>query len=158
MPELDTLLPDEEITLSDGTKVSVQPFRFGQFPKVIRLISGIADRLTGTDEIDPLEIALALVEDDGVAVLELMALSSNQPLTWCEALPGDDGIALLGKVVEVNLDFFSRRVTPAIVQLSASLAKLSDPAGAPADGPTSSPDSSKQGTPGAISKPTPQAK
>jgi len=123
--ELDILLPDHSVNLSTGETIAVTPFKFGQFPRVIKLVGRIGDQMSSLNNLEPMKIALALCEDDGEAVMNLVALVTGKSVAWCRELPGDDGLILMGKVIEVNLDFFVRRVTPAIEQFSQSLVKLS---------------------------------
>jgi hypothetical protein len=64
---------------------------------------------------------LGLIGEHGEQVYEALAIATGRPLKFIEDLKLDDIVVLLQKVVEVNLDFFVRRLVPISIQALAEL-------------------------------------
>lgn len=63
--------------------------------------------------------------DTAQGLLTAAAVGSGQPLEWVGGLPGDEQFQLVVKVIEVNLDFFDRRLRPVVTSgLMALMARL----------------------------------
>lgn len=147
---METLFPARELT-AGGELLSVQPFYFGQYPKAVKLLTPVVAALQSSGIVkfgqdgDVTKFSLAtdwpmrlpaVIADGGEAVMELLAFATGKPRAWFDRLPGDDGVALTRAVLEVNADFFARRILPAIPTAAAA-----EEAGAP-----SSPDSTATAT------------
>ncbi|WP_124982707.1 hypothetical protein [Ralstonia solanacearum] len=107
MSDLDKLVPQAfEITLA-GETVSVKPLKVGQMPAFLRAITPVMQQIGG-DGID----WLALFGERGDDLLAAVAIAVGKPRAWVDDLAADEAILLAAKVIEVNADFFTRRVMP----------------------------------------------
>ena len=52
--------------------------------------------------------------NSGESIMELCAFSVNKPREWLNTVPSDEGVLLLRSIFEVNADFFSKRIAPAM--------------------------------------------
>jgi len=136
MSDLDVLLPERSITIG-GEEVEVSPFKFGQFKKVIAIIQQVGGYL----ESPPQEWIASLGDEaiESLATLALFCISKDRQ--WLDELPGDQAFDLFLKVLEVNADFFARKIQAG----STALIKVINSA---TGGPLPSPDSSETDTPG----------
>ena len=99
-----------------GEPIEISPLRIGELPAFTRAIRPFAEQLAG--EVDwPV-----LIVDHGEAVLQALAVASRRPYSWIEGLPLDDAIRLADALLEVNADFFVRRVVPACTRMAGNLA------------------------------------
>lgn len=120
-----------EVTLNDGTKVSVGKVKVGHLSHMIRVVNKVIARLgvkadgqITVDLSDPANILSLLSElPDEVALM--LSLLTSIPPEKIALLDADDGIALLTKVVEVNRDFFIRSVKPKLDELMRQVKGLS---------------------------------
>jgi hypothetical protein len=115
MTELNTLFPGTDVTLSDGSTVTIKPLLFGQFPKAAKLAQGIALPLMeayASGTADSATTIIQVMSEGGDDLLNLISLGINKPRSFLDALGFDDGVALTGTFLKVNLDFFTQRVMP----------------------------------------------
>ena len=161
--DLDTLFPGQDVTVA-GQTITVKPLTFGQLPKATKLLQPVIKALRASGAIganptsdtekpegapgkgDRLAIDFISSWVDTVAaggedLLALVGYAIDKPRDWFDALSMDDGVALVRAVVEVNGDFFGRRVLPMLI--------------AQEDGEKSSPSSSQPGTDAPTSTATP---
>ncbi|PAT41981.1 DUF6631 family protein [Vandammella animalimorsus] len=111
MNDLDTLVPQgAEVTLA-GETLHILPLKVGQMPAFVRAISPMMQQLA-RDHIDWLE----LFGMHGDALLTAVSIATGKPRTWIDALDADEAIVLAAKVIEVNADFFTRKVMPRLNQ------------------------------------------
>jgi hypothetical protein len=119
---------DAREVFAGGRTLTVRPLSLRQIPGVARALRPLAPVLAAG--LDLLSLAEHL--DDVVAAL---AAATGEPPDWLWGIAPEELLALAGAVVEVNADFFSRRLAPALVAATARLP------GAPADGAAPSPGS-----------------
>lgn len=111
MNDLDTLVPHgAEVTLA-GETLHILPLKVGQMPAFVRAISPMMQQLA-RNHIDWLE----LFGMHGDALLTAVSIATGKPRTWIDALDADEAIVLAAKVIEVNADFFTRKVMPRLNQ------------------------------------------
>jgi hypothetical protein len=120
--DLQTLLPEREVT-AKGEVLTIAPFFFGQLPKAVKLIQPLAQAL-GTAQvltIDGTTVRLSadwplklpqIVAEGGEALIDLIAFVTGKPRAWFDTLGTDEGISLTRVVIEVNADFFAKKVAP----------------------------------------------
>ncbi len=118
MDELDKLVPAGIEVCVAGETLKLLPLKVGQLPAFLRAVSPVLQQLRST-EID----WLGLFADRGDDLLSAIAIAVGKPRAWVDALAADEALLLAAKVVEVNADFFSRRVIPRVEQLFAGLQK-----------------------------------
>ncbi|MBO1049342.1 MAG: hypothetical protein HEQ10_17125 [Dolichospermum sp. DEX182a] len=126
--ELKTLVPNEVVVTSSG-EITVKPFKFTQFPRVIQVCTNYADAFIKkpTEEApDAMKIALDLAANDPEGLFELLRLSTGLTQENLDLLEGEEGFEVLFKVVEVNLSFFVQKLTPKILEVAESLTAVAD--------------------------------
>jgi hypothetical protein len=122
MSDINTLFPAREEKFK-GETITVSPFKFGAFPKAIRLLRPITDAVkdAGIAGMSAAGFSLAadwplrlpqVMDEAGEAVIEFVAFATGKPREWFDDLDGDEGIALTKLVFEVNGDFFVQRIAP----------------------------------------------
>lgn len=139
--DIKTLFPGREETFK-GEKIKVEPFKFGQFPRAIRLLRPITDAVqdAGIASMSASGFSLAadwplrlpqIMDEAGEALMEFVAFATGKPREWFDDMDADEGIALTKLVFEVNGDFFVQRIAPKL--------GLAVPEASPATGEPSSP-------------------
>ena len=128
---MSTPIDELERLIPQGTKVSVAsdtviiyPLKVGQLPAMLRAVGGLAGHL----QRDPIDW-LQLLAEHGDALLDAVAIGSGKTRAWVDGLTPDDALLLAAKVVEVNADFFARRVIPRIETLFDSARTLAAASG-----------------------------
>ena len=122
--DLDKLLPAGlDVKLGSGETLTLQPFKFGQLPKAIKLLRPVTDAVGGAGiaRFDggnfylapdwPLRLP-ALMDEAGESLLAFVAFASGMPREFVDGLQSDDGIALTKAAFQVNGDFFIARIAP----------------------------------------------
>lgn len=128
MDDLNVLVPPSVTLTVGGESVAITPLRIGELPAFTRAIApAVAEfRRDGIDW-------LALFGLHGEAMLTALAVATRKPREWIEGLAADEAILLAAKVIEVNSDFFARRVLPkveaAMAQLPVTAAGSTSPSG-----------------------------
>lgn len=131
----------QEVTAS-GELFTIAPFKFPQYAKAISAVTKILsilnlqDRLSNAAKIlmsekgEDAEVSLeellgGLLSFDVITqvcdeapeeIIKLMALATNKPRVWFDALEADEGLELAGAVIGVNLSFFIQKIVPAIAK------------------------------------------
>lgn len=105
--------PTQTLTLSDGRVFEIKPFTFGQMADAARALGAVGSVIAMVDIIG---LMTALVEA-GEPAVKLVQMATSMTQEQVLALPQDDGIAVLAAVLEVNADFFARRVITAMTRL-----------------------------------------
>ena len=68
-----------------------------------------------------LEFAVTAISISGPSVMGLVSIATKEPVEWLEQQDPIDGLAVFAKVVEKNLDFFSRENIDRVTQLLGGL-------------------------------------
>lgn len=98
-----------------GRTVHVRPIKVRQLPAVARGLDPLIKSGIGVLSDDPSEwLALAT---QGEHLIEAVAAATDQPVEWVGELEPAQFADLLFTVLEVNKDFFSRQINPAIERL-----------------------------------------
>ena len=130
--ELERLIPQgTKVSVADDT-VILYPLKVGQLPAMLRAVGGLAGHL----QRDPIDW-LQLLAEHGDALLDAVAIGSGKTRAWVDGLAPDDALLLAAKVVEVNADFFARRVIPRIETLFDSARTLAAASGTAGSTPLS---------------------
>jgi hypothetical protein len=110
-------LPPLPVSIEIGGKaLDLTPLRVGELPAFVRAIRPFAEQLTTAVD------WIGIFADHGEALLEALALASRCPRLWIEGLSLDEAIRLAEALLEVNADFFIRRVSPEIDRVARRLA------------------------------------
>lgn len=114
--DLQALLGDaaRRHTTHGGDVVELAPIKVRQMAAVARAAAPLAGVLDGLVRGEPLDAMALAAQGDELAGLAA-ALTGRSP-AWVGELELDDLVALLGEAVAVNVDFFARRLQPALDQ------------------------------------------
>ncbi len=115
--DINTLAPQPERLVIAGKDIDILPVKVGQLPRLLAAIKPILAELTAGD----MMAALSAQPDQS---LEAIAILCGQPRTWLDDLDMDDLVKLAGVCLEVNADFFVRRLAPAIQTASQRLTPI----------------------------------
>lgn len=102
-----------------GASLEITPVRVGEIPALLRALGPAAEGLGGA-EID----WLALLAAHGDGVLDAMAIAAHTTRAWIDALAMDEAVRLAGALLEVNADFFSRRLAPEISRVTERIGRV----------------------------------
>lgn len=127
------LPPVPETVIIGGETLDITPLKVGELPAFARAVRPIAARLSASPD------WLALLADDGEAVIAAVATAARRPVDWVAGLDLDEAVRLAEAVFGANADFFIRRVVPEITQMST---RLGQTLGTPIPGQMPSPGSS----------------
>lgn len=132
MGDLETLVPHPVEVEAGGKTIAITPIRVKELPAFMRAVESLFGAAASGADIAAL---LALNTD---AVIEAAAIGARQPRSFIDSLDLDELIDVAAAVLEVNADFFARRVAPRLAATSKTLEALVDglssmPASAPPD-------------------------
>ena len=121
--ELNTLFPGKEITLSTGEIINIKPFTFGQLPKALKLGQKIGVLLADLykqgkfdEQANTTTNLMLILSEGGEDLMSLISLGIGKDRAWFDNLQGDDGLTLTIAFLEVNIDFFTKKMMPQITQ------------------------------------------
>ena len=122
--EVDVLFPTSVEFVVNGENVVIHEFKFGELPKVIKLLK-VAGPLfiqaSNEDKLsDPLTI-LSIIEHGGEDLIQLLSGNVGKPREWFDTVGAEDGLAMITALMVINFAFFTNRV-PAM--LGETLTKL----------------------------------
>lgn len=113
---LDTYIPLERVIQAGGKNISVSPLRVRQIPAFARAIAPAVPALSGGD-------LAGAVGAHGDSLIRAVCVATSEAEDWVGDLMPDEFMALCVVVIEVNADFFSRRVVPTLMQASEATRK-----------------------------------
>ena len=122
--ELNVLFPQGKTITIGGEEVTITPFTFGQLPQVMKVMKGLAETAKGK-KLDA-SLALDVFSEAGDDIIILMAKCIGKDIMFITSLQQDEGIALMLAFLEVNADFFIKKVLP---MLKADMKQVSLKAG-----------------------------
>lgn len=118
--EFDVIAP-KAVTISiAGEDVAISPIRVKQLPSFTRAVSPLISNIIQGDS------PAVLVATNADDVIAAVSAASNLSVEAIGELEVDDLIKLAGAVIEVNLDFFIRRVLPQVNLVSERIEALTD--------------------------------
>ncbi len=123
MDDLSVLEPTTVTVGYRGETLEITPLKVGQIPRFLRAVrpmfGALAGQVTspgvagGGVELD----ILKLVEDHGEGLIEAAAIAINRKPEWVGGGDADQFALLVKAVIEVNADFFAKRVAPLLGNL-----------------------------------------
>lgn len=123
--DLDSLMPlSRDVKVGDET-ITITPFKFRHVKKVTEHVALFRAKLgedTGEEDKDAKLGMMQLALEHTSEILEVIALATGRNENWCNELGMDNVLDLLGAIIEVNLDFFSRLLVPKVTAMSARIA------------------------------------
>lgn len=118
--ELEILFPQGIDVNLKNEVINIKPFKLGQLPAVMKVMQKVANPIQQsmlTNVSQDANFLLSLIADFGDELIKLIALIIKKPIEFVEDLDQDETVILLKSIIEVNKDFFSKRVTPLIQQM-----------------------------------------
>lgn len=122
MSDLNIIYPEGLKLTLQGQEVTINKFKFGQLPKVMRAIKSVAGPALQAFQtgVEPnLELFMEAGAEASSDLMQLMAECIKKPVSFIEDLDPDEGIKLIGAFFEVNADFFIKKVLPELKNLAA---------------------------------------
>lgn len=116
LAELDALANVPLTVTVGGRAVDITPVRVAELPAMLRACEPIFAQLAGGD------VAAALLHNPDAAITAI-AVGARLSRAEIDALALDELIELGGAVLQVNADFFARRLAPAFVTASEKVIK-----------------------------------
>jgi hypothetical protein len=126
MSDLEILTPTATEIVLQGETISVKQFKFMQFSKVAKIVQKMKVKLgdldvkieTDTEGNKSLDLDyIKLVAECGDEIKDLCILVTGKDSAFIDTIEGDEGIALLTTIFEVNMDFFSQKILPMVLQV-----------------------------------------
>lgn len=130
MSEISTLFPGKEVILNSGEVIKIEPFKFGQIPLALKLTNKIGSllgemyksgELTNRDK--TVANVVYILSEGGEELIHLVGLGIGKNRGWFDTLDSDDGVKLVIAFLEVNVDFFTKKMMP---QLLAAMQQMKD--------------------------------
>lgn len=118
--DLKTLVQPQsnEVELSTGLKVVITQIKVKQLPEFAAAIKSIFPKgIINFDEVNITELVLNSTEQ----IINLVKVCSGISKEELDSLEIDDLVILAGKVAEVNVDFFMKRVLPSLTKTTTAL-------------------------------------
>jgi hypothetical protein len=110
--DFEAFVPKEVTVSVNGEPVTVRPLTMGKIPAFIKAVEPIKGVLSFVEG-EPLDLTDLLVDPDkNAALLNSLTISTGIATGTLEALTPDTVIELATAVLEVNADFFARRLAP----------------------------------------------
>ncbi|MDP2786256.1 MAG: hypothetical protein Q8O38_16935 [Sulfurimicrobium sp.] len=110
MTELETLFPQPIEIIVAGKSLSILPIKVGKLPAFIRAVAPFFAVFKQGGEVD----FIVLLADHGDSVLDACAIGSGTDRAFIDDLDPAQLVNIAQLVVEVNMDFFTRRLVPVI--------------------------------------------
>lgn len=113
--ELDALANVPLAVAVGGREIAITPIRVAELPAMLRACTPIFYMLAEGD------VMSALMRDPESAI-EAIAVGARMKRAELDALELDELVLLGGAVMQVNADFFARRLAPAFIEASGKVA------------------------------------
>lgn len=95
-----------------GSELTITPLKVGQIPKFLRairpLIEDINPNVSATAEAE----FLGMIAEHGERLIEAASIATGQSIDWLSEGDADEFGVLVKAIIEVNSDFFTRKVAP----------------------------------------------
>lgn len=112
---LEAYLPTPVVLCIAGKEIPVAPIKVRNIPAFARAAAPVMAAMASGD-------LLAAVAEAGDELIAAVAIATGEPADWLGDLDADDFVRLAGAVIEVNADFFARKLAPAIAAASEKVA------------------------------------
>lgn len=112
--DLTKVIPQTTSRTYNGITIQIAPFKIGKLQRVLSAVQPISHMLMNRQpdqQIDTGSLFL-LYADDCLTLLEVLADQSRE---WVNELEQDEAFDLFSRLLEVNIDFFIRRVLPIMI-------------------------------------------
>lgn len=106
-----------DVTMSTGEVLLISEITIKELPKFAKLVKGLIPKDLDLDKIDTATIVEMALEDMD-SLIELVSVSAKLKRDKLDTLGLDDLVLLASAVIEVNVDFFIKKVMPMIGKAS----------------------------------------
>jgi hypothetical protein len=113
---LDAFLPQARSVSVGGRTLSILPLRVKQIPAFAKAIAPAMSRIASGD-------IIGAVAEHGEQIIDAVSIATGAERDFVEALEADAFLELASVVMEVNADFFARRVLPALEKMSETMVR-----------------------------------
>jgi hypothetical protein len=119
MSDLASIIPEANLIHIGGKDIEIKTMKVKQLSATVRSIQPFVSALgkNGLVNVDVPNIIMSHTDN----VVELVQILTGEDKAWVEELGIDELVIVFTKLVEVNLDFFTRKVLPL---LSVAMVKL----------------------------------
>jgi hypothetical protein len=119
--DMDAMIPLEESVTINGEKIVVERIKVKQLNLILQsvapIISVLRSSIRNIKSKEEIRDALTtIILSNPTELLAVIGICINRPVEWIESLEIDELLELAIKVIEVNLDFFTLRVLPAVLR------------------------------------------
>lgn len=127
---LDVLAPSGASVTYRGEDIAVSPIKIGAIPAIVRSARPVIDALfdnggvPASGSTDELSLLLTLIGDHGDGVFAAVALCIDRDEAWVRKGDAAEFYELAKTILQVNRDFFIRRLAPLLGGRAAELASL----------------------------------
>lgn len=125
--DLKVLFPEGKTVEANGESITLKPFTFGQLPKVMNLIAPVIKQMNqsgvvgASTTLGAIESWVDLFASGGESLIGFMAWATGKDRVWFDTMSMDEGVMLMQAIIEVNSDFFGRRILPLITPATAAV-------------------------------------
>jgi hypothetical protein len=141
---MEVLAPSGASVKYRGEDIAVSPIKIGAIPAIVRSARPVIDALfdnggvPASGSTDELSLLLTLIGDHGDGVFAAVALCIGRDEAWVREGDTAEFYELAKTILQVNRDFFIRRLAPLLGGRAAELAKLMQQASGAGQTPASS--------------------
>lgn len=119
---IDLRIVDATGEVKETRKITVKRFRTGDLPKIIKAMAPLQKELVGLAQKSEEDVT-AIFFSKAEECMDFVAVVSGIDRAVLDDTDPEDAVNLFVTVLEVNLDFFAKRIVPAIV---GALRRLKD--------------------------------
>jgi hypothetical protein len=127
---LEVLAPSGASVMYRGEQLSILPIEVGVIPGIVRVARPVIDalfdqpQLPASGSADELSMLLTMIGEHGDGVFAAVALCTGRDEVWIRKGDAAEFYELAKTVLQVNRDFFIRRLAPLLGGRAAELAGL----------------------------------
>ena len=114
--DLKVIFAGKEVKVGDEV-LKLMPMKFGQLPKALQIVQKLGALFMQHYNDKTLDEPGAIIEITalgGEDLIELVAFGIGKPREWFDTIEADEGMSLVISFIEVNGDFFIKRVLPSL--------------------------------------------
>lgn len=119
---LDVMIGSSEVTLSSGRTIHVKKATLRTLKPIMVLLRSVMDQLHVRDGVVTVDLSdpaviLSLLEGNVDGVYDVICLLSDVTLDELLDMPGDDSLAIIMAIIDINKLFFSTTIKPLLAKM-----------------------------------------
>lgn len=115
------LFPQGKQVVVKGEEFTIKPFGFGKFPKVLELFKRLKDTPVAAGTGGTVKEIIDIIADNGEVVVEFAMLATGKKRDFFDDVTLDQAVELVQAIIEVNADFFVKRLQPKLLEAMSKL-------------------------------------